>query len=66
MGFRVEPITVVYPDGPPHFGKTYEAWSVEADSDLRFDNQDEAERVADRLNKAVDPASITVDRVLHG
>lgn len=54
--FTVEPITVVWPDGPPHFGKTKETWVVKANLlDVSFDTQEEAEATAERLNAALEP-----------
>lgn len=54
--FTVEPVTVVWPDGPPHFGKTKQTWVVRANLlDVSFDTQGEAETVAERLNAALEP-----------
>lgn len=54
--FTVEPMTIVWPEGPPHFGKTKETWGVKANLlDMRFDTRNQAEAVAQRLNAALEP-----------
>lgn len=54
MVFKVEPITINYPQGPPHYGKSEQRFELVADIQNRFSDPDEAERFADALNKAVE------------